>query len=162
MRCADLCRPAAKSRSKLSIGMNHLNDRQALTRRLRHQARLRRRRRKLALYALSLLVVIGIVAVVVVWFPDVLVRFYAVLSRQSGSTLLLVGAGAVGIVWVLFRWRMMLLPELSPGSCPRCQARAIRRVRRTPLDRMISVFVPVRRYHCGQCNWYGRVIKPTN
>jgi hypothetical protein len=40
--------------------------------------------------------------------------------------------------------------------CPRCKG-AIIRIRRTPLDRFLSLFVPLRRYRCVAigCGWEG-------
>lgn len=43
-------------------------------------------------------------------------------------------------------------------TCPRCQGRAYRVPRRL-VDRLISIFVPIRRYSCcsPRCGWVGNV-----
>jgi len=42
--------------------------------------------------------------------------------------------------------------------CPRCGANLIR-IHRRPVDRLLSLFRPVRRYNCTQleCNWTGNL-----
>ena len=46
----------------------------------------------------------------------------------------------------------------EPKVCPRCGGRVIR-IRRRPIDRLISLIRPVRRYQCEKpnCGWIGNV-----
>jgi len=52
----------------------------------------------------------------------------------------------------------------SPASyilvrrCPNCGADLLR-VRRCPIDRLVSLIVPVRRFRCAECAWEGLVTK---
>jgi hypothetical protein len=41
-------------------------------------------------------------------------------------------------------------------TCPRCNG-FVRRIRRRPIDRLVSVFVPMHRYRCCElgCGWEG-------
>ncbi|HET7377509.1 MAG TPA: hypothetical protein VFK30_12430 [Anaerolineae bacterium] len=38
--------------------------------------------------------------------------------------------------------------------CPNCGSKT-QRVHRRPLDRIRSLFVPMKRYHCPKCGWTG-------
>jgi hypothetical protein len=48
--------------------------------------------------------------------------------------------------------------EHRKAVCPRC-AGSVERVRRRLIDRIVSVFVPVRRYRCRNdaCSWEGNL-----
>ena len=39
-------------------------------------------------------------------------------------------------------------------ACPQC-GHTLYRVHRRPLDRLASLFVPLRRYRCDECGWSG-------
>jgi hypothetical protein len=54
------------------------------------------------------------------------------------------------------RWRMMHSQRLTTLSCPRCGG-SIHRVHRRMPDRLLSLFLPSRRYRCGnsECRWQG-------
>jgi hypothetical protein len=60
------------------------------------------------------------------------------------------------VIWRI-RWRLRNNPELVATHCPHCGGE-LQRVHRHSIDRVISVFVPVRRYRCTnrECNWSGR------
>ncbi len=75
------------------------------------------------------------------------------LSDFVGAVLI---TGAVVAVLYHIRWRLMNNPSLAAAACPKCDG-PIHRIHRKPLDRLISVYVPVRRYRCHQseCNWNG-------
>lgn len=47
-------------------------------------------------------------------------------------------------------------------SCPECGRRELQRVPRRLVDRLLGMFVTLRRFHCGDrhCNWTGNLIKP--
>jgi uncharacterized protein YlaI len=47
--------------------------------------------------------------------------------------------------------------QTQPYLCPRCHKLSLTRMRRTPFDRFISLFVPVRRFECEGCSWRGRI-----
>jgi hypothetical protein len=64
----------------------------------------------------------------------------------------------IAIVFAVFRirWRLVRLPRLRTRECPRCGGK-IHRIRRHRTDRLISLYVPVRRYVCKNrdCRWQG-------
>jgi len=74
-------------------------------------------------------------------------------SDAIGYVLIL---GALLAIFLRLRWRMMHSPALTVLRCPRCNS-SIHRTHRRPIDRLICLFVPVRRYRCanGQCRWKG-------
>ncbi len=82
----------------------------------------------------------------------------ASLARLSLSDV--VGAVLIicAVVAVLYRvrWRLLNNPALAATVCPKCGG-PIHRIHRMPLDRVVSVYVPVRRYRChnGECKWSG-------
>lgn len=47
-------------------------------------------------------------------------------------------------------------PALGRPACPQCRS-PLRRVQRRPIDRLLSRWVPVRRYRCRAmaCDWMG-------
>jgi hypothetical protein len=62
----------------------------------------------------------------------------------------------LGLVAWRTRWRLMTSPRLTTQKCPVCDGE-VHRIRRRTRDRLLSVFVPVRRYRCRnrECNWQG-------
>jgi hypothetical protein len=75
------------------------------------------------------------------------------LSDLTGYALLL-----IAIVFVAWRtrWRLMRMPRLTAAACPRCGSE-LHRIHRRPRDRLLDLFVPVRRYRCKNrdCSWRG-------
>lgn len=67
---------------------------------------------------------------------------------------MLIGICAL-IAWRV-RWRLQRAAALTDIRCPKCGS-SIHRVHRYFLDRMISLVVPVHRYHCSgrDCGWSG-------
>ena len=67
--------------------------------------------------------------------------------------LLLVVAGLV--IWRV-RHRLLTVPRFSDSQCPRCGS-DLSRIHRRASDRLLSFFVPVRRFQCknGECEWRG-------
>jgi hypothetical protein len=65
------------------------------------------------------------------------------------------GAGLLFVLWRV-RWRLTTMPRFRARECPTCGG-GLRRIHRRSLDRLISVFVPVRRYRCrnNECRWQG-------
>jgi hypothetical protein len=51
----------------------------------------------------------------------------------------------------------------SPVACPRCDG-VVERIPRLGIDRLLSFFVPLRRYRCANlaCNWEGTLRAPHN
>jgi len=85
-------------------------------------------------------------------------RFDAFLSQTSTSDV--VGfaliCAATFAIFARIRSRLRNTPALAELRCPRC-GDGLHRIHRKPLDRLISVYVPVRRYHCrsDRCGWKG-------
>jgi hypothetical protein len=75
------------------------------------------------------------------------------LSDLVGSVLIL---GALAAILLRVRWRLLHHPVLTLLRCPRCNG-PIHRIHRHAADRLISLYVPVRRYSCAnnQCRWHG-------
>jgi predicted RNA-binding Zn-ribbon protein involved in translation (DUF1610 family) len=75
------------------------------------------------------------------------------LSDLVGYALLL--GALVFFLWRV-RWRLMTAPRFTTRACPRCGNDLIR-VHRHAADRLLNLFVPVRRYRCkdGSCGWSG-------
>jgi len=65
----------------------------------------------------------------------------------------------IGLVLFFIRRIRYHLLRLAPRerTCPACDHK-IRRRHRKSLDRLISYFVPVRRYSCSNCQWKGLLI----
>jgi hypothetical protein len=59
------------------------------------------------------------------------------------------------VVWRL-RWRLMATPRFTEGRCPVCGS-GLHRIHRRGRDRVVNLFVPVRRYQCRNhdCRWRG-------
>jgi hypothetical protein len=68
--------------------------------------------------------------------------------------LLVIGAGAA--IAVRMRWRLMHTAALRDLHCPKCGG-TIHRIHRKRTDRLLDLFVPVRRYGCSNadCRWRG-------
>jgi hypothetical protein len=75
------------------------------------------------------------------------------LSDVIGS--LLVAAAVVALL-LRIRWRLLHDARLTKVACPRCGG-AIHRTHRKRLDRLVCLYVPVRRYCCSnrECRWKG-------
>lgn len=75
------------------------------------------------------------------------------ISDLLGYSLLLLALGF--IIWRI-RWRLMTLPRFTEPQCPRCGG-DLHRIHRHRRDRMLDLFVPVRRYRCKSpdCRWQG-------
>lgn len=74
-------------------------------------------------------------------------------SDLTGYALLLI---ALAFAAWRTRWRLMTMPRFTARKCPRCGS-DLRRIHRRFLDRLLSLFVPVRRYRCRNrdCWWCG-------
>jgi hypothetical protein len=79
------------------------------------------------------------------------------LSDLTGYTLLLVALAAVA--WRA-RWRLMTMPRFTSKKCPRCGS-DLHRIHRRRSDRLVDLYVPVRRYRCKNrdCRWQGLRVK---
>lgn len=75
------------------------------------------------------------------------------LSNAIGLVLVIV---AVMALILRFRWRLMRSASQTALCCPRCGG-GVHRVHRRRGDRIVSFFVPVRRYRCSnrECRWCG-------
>lgn len=64
--------------------------------------------------------------------------------------------GALALILLRVRWRLLNNSKLTAVICPKCGG-SIHRTRRTGIDRLISAYVPVRRYRCNNatCRWHG-------
>jgi hypothetical protein len=83
----------------------------------------------------------------------------ALIERSTLSDfvgLALLGIALVVVLWRI-RWRLVTMPRFTTRLCPVCGSR-LHRVHRHALDRVLDVFVPVRRYRCDnpECRWSGR------
>jgi len=68
----------------------------------------------------------------------------------------------LSIVIVLWRVRVRLTQRLTGSTCPVCGGE-LRRSHRHWLDRLISLLLPVRPYHCRnrECGWKGLRARPS-
>jgi small-conductance mechanosensitive channel len=82
------------------------------------------------------------------------------ITMSDAIGLILIALAFVILVWRV-RYRLRRSPSLTEITCPVCGGE-LRRVRRTLLDRVISQFVPVRRYRCKNldCRWTGLRVRP--
>jgi hypothetical protein len=76
----------------------------------------------------------------------------------AGSILIL---GALVILFVRLRRQLTQAPLLRAGICPRCGG-GLHRVHRHAWDRVVSWYVPVRRYRCANptCRWENLRVEP--
>lgn len=97
-------------------------------------------------------VLVGLVGGVQDWLANFVRN--TTLSDLTGYVLLLIVL--VVVAWRI-RWRLMRAQRLTVQVCPRCGS-DLRRTHRRLRDRLISLYVPVRRYGCrnGDCGWQGR------
>lgn len=74
-------------------------------------------------------------------------------------------SAAIGVLVVILvlafalftlRWTLMHSPRFVHVSCPVCGG-PLHRIHRRPADRVLSLFVPVKRFQCKdhQCGWSG-------
>jgi len=79
------------------------------------------------------------------------------LSDLVAYALLLV---AVALVLWRARRKLMTLPRFTVLKCPRCGS-GLHRVHRRWYDRLLDLYVPVRRYQCEDpdCRWRGLRVK---
>lgn len=75
------------------------------------------------------------------------------LSDLLGFVLVLI---AVAAILLRVRWRLLNTPRPTRLKCPRCDG-GLYRIHRTGIDRLISLYVPIRRYRCRAdgCGWSG-------
>jgi len=75
------------------------------------------------------------------------------LSDLTGYALLLIALAFV--VWRT-RWRLMTIPRFTESKCPYCGS-DLHRIHRRWRDRVLGLYVPLRRYRCGNrdCRWEG-------
>jgi len=68
---------------------------------------------------------------------------------------LLLFTAALLVTWRV-RWRLVHTPRFTTPECPRCGGE-LYRVHRHTIDRLLHLFVPVRRYRCRDhaCGWSG-------
>lgn len=82
----------------------------------------------------------------------------AFLTQVSLSDLLGFALVLIAVVAILLRvrWRLLNTPKLAQLRCPKCDGN-LYRIHRTGIDRLINVYVPVRRYRCRAdgCGWSG-------
>lgn len=86
---------------------------------------------------------------------DAALHFFSTIGLSELLAIPLLALTFLAIVWRV-RWRVQHNPALTDLHCPRCGG-AIHRVHRHTLDHLVSIFVPVRRYHCTNrdCGWSG-------
>lgn len=84
-----------------------------------------------------------------------ILRFFATTTLSDILGLVLIIGALVAIV-LRIRWRLTHDPRLAVLRCPKCGGE-IHRVHRHRVDRLINVFIQVRRYRCGNrtCGWGG-------
>lgn len=84
-----------------------------------------------------------------------LARFLSRLSLSDKVGLILVILALLAMA-LRMRWRLMHTASLTKLACPRCGS-TMHRSHRHLLDRVISAYVPVRRYRCSSktCRWHG-------
>jgi hypothetical protein len=87
---------------------------------------------------------------------DDLIGAFLARTTFSDTVGFLLVLGALAAIALRVRWRMLRNPALTLLRCPRCDGQ-IHRVHRHAVDRLICLFVPVRRYRCAndECRWHG-------
>jgi hypothetical protein len=85
--------------------------------------------------------------------------FYRI-SNITTSDLLGLGLIVLAIAVTLWRVRVRLMQRFAEHTCPVCGGN-LRRLHRRWSDRLLSLLVPVGRYHCRnkECGWEGRRAK---
>lgn len=74
---------------------------------------------------------------------------------------ILIAAAALGLAIVFFRrliWRLRQNKVLTSTSCPKCE-QPLQRISRTPIQKFISKYIPLRRFRCPKCRWKGVRLK---
>lgn len=86
---------------------------------------------------------------------DAALHFFSTIGLSELIAIPLLALTFIAVVWRV-RWRVQHNPALTDLHCPRCGG-AIHRVHRHTVDRLASIFVPVRRYRCTnrECLWSG-------
>jgi hypothetical protein len=86
---------------------------------------------------------------------DAFLTFISTIGLSELIAIPLLALTFLAVVWRV-RWRTQHNPALTDLHCPRCKGN-IHRVHRHTLDHLISIVVPVRRYHCTnrECGWSG-------
>jgi hypothetical protein len=86
---------------------------------------------------------------------DALARSIARLTLSNAIGLVLVIMAVVALI-LRIRWRLVRSASQTVLRCPRCGG-GVHRVHRRWGDRIVSLFVPVRRYRCSnrECRWCG-------
>lgn len=89
-------------------------------------------------------------------------------SKEKGSwkdlfTVKKIGIAVLGVAFIVLLWRRIVWRlrssrRMTAAVCPKCR-HPLSRIRRGQLHKMISVFLPVRRYFCHNCQWKGMRIK---
>lgn len=60
---------------------------------------------------------------------------------------------------LLHFFSISLFPDLSDDwNCPRCGGLRVDRIQRRLIDRLIGMFIPIRRFYCAACGWEGNLI----
>ena len=77
----------------------------------------------------------------------------ATISDLTGLALLVI---ALAVVTWRIRWRLLRTPRYTVRACPRC-GEELRRTHRRRRDRILNLYLPVRRYRCRNrdCRWDG-------
>ena len=80
------------------------------------------------------------------------------ISDLTGSVLLAIAL--VVVAWRI-RWRLMRTPRYTARTCPLC-GEDLQRTHRRWWDRIVNLYVPVRRYRCRNrdCRWHGLRVWP--
>ncbi len=91
-------------------------------------------------------------------FHDLENQALAFLAHVSLSDLIgaVLFVAAIAALLLRLRWRLLNSESLTNSKCPKCGG-AIDRVHRRWYDRLICLYVPVRRYRCRtlSCRWRG-------
>ena len=86
---------------------------------------------------------------------DAIANSIARLTLSNAVGLVLVIVAVVALI-LRIRWRLVRSASQTALRCPRCTG-GVHRVHRRRGDRVVSLFIPVRRYRCSnkECRWCG-------
>ena len=86
---------------------------------------------------------------------DAIAHSVARLTLSNAIGLVLVVVAVIALI-LRIRWRLVRSASQTALRCPRCGG-GVHRVHRRRGDRIVSLFVPVRRYRCSnkECRWCG-------
>jgi hypothetical protein len=86
---------------------------------------------------------------------DAIAHSIARLTLSNAIGLVLVVVAVIALI-LRIRWRLVRSASQTALRCPRCGG-GVHRVHRRWGDRVVSLFVPVRRYRCSnrECRWCG-------